>query len=472
MSLTGALNAAGNGLASSQTLSQVAADNVANAMTPGFVRRRGILVSPGIGQGGAMVAEIRREVDASLNRMSRLENGKMMRQQAIYESLQNYTIYLGQPGDGTSPAEKFSAFNTSLTTLVNLPSSTNAQLGAVLASDDLSSAIRGANGNLANVRADVDMEIRYEVADLNQNLYDLVALNQRTRDFRPGTFEAAQFGDQIDKVLDQIADIVDIRITSGVDGAVNVYTTGGGSLLEGNRVYDITYNPGDGSFFAGAQDITPGKTGVHGVDQGSLAGFAELKRDIIPRFQLQLDEYARGLIQAFEGSDASLVPGQAGLFTDAGLSYDPTRLEGLAGRIAINDAVRQEAGGQGWRIRDGLGATSEGPTADATQVQAFIGSLSQALNADPLTGIGSTVTVAEYAAEFVSTQSSERARAESSFNAARSAAEVVAASRQNSEGTNIDEEMMRLQMIQQSYAANSKVLTTVSEMLDMLLLAV
>ena len=130
MSLTSALNSAGAGLASSQTLSQVSADNVANAMTPGFVRRRGVLVSPGIGQGGAVVAEIRREVDASLDRMSRLESGKMMRQRAIYESLQNYTIYLGQPGDGISPADKFSAFNTSLTTLVNLPSSTNAQSAA------------------------------------------------------------------------------------------------------------------------------------------------------------------------------------------------------------------------------------------------------------------------------------------------------------------------------------------------------
>ncbi len=472
MGLTSALNAAGTGLASNQTLSQVAADNVANAMTPGFVRRKAILVSPGIGQGGAIVGEIRREVDASLARMSRLENGKMMRQQAVYESLQNYTIYLGQPGDGTSPADKFSAFNTSLTTLVNLPSSTNAQSGTILAAGDLAAAIRGANGTLANVRADVDMEIRYEVADLNQNLYDLAALNQRTREFRPGTAEAAQYGDLIDKVLDQIADFTDIRITPGLDGAVNVYTTGGAALLEGNRVYDVTYNPGDGSFYAGTQDITPDKPGQHGIDQGSLAGFADLKRDIIPRFQLQLDEYARGLIQAFEGSDASLAPGQAGLFTDAGFAYDPARLEGLAGRIAVNDAVRREMGGETWRIRDGMGATVEGYTADATQIQTFIDSLGVALNADPQTGIGSTVTVAEYAAEFVSTQSSERARAETGFNAARSAAEVVAASRQNSEGTNIDDEMMRLQMIQQSYAANSRVLTVVTEMLDMLLAAV
>lgn len=472
MSITSALNAAGTGLASSQTLSQVAADNVANAMTPGFVRRRAVLVSPGIGQGGVIVTEIRREVDASLNRMARLENGKMMRQQAVYESLQNYTIYLGQPGDGISPADKFSAFNTSLTTLVNLPSSTNAQAGTVLAASDLASSIRGTNGTLANVRADVDMEIRYEVADLNQNLYDLAALNQSTRNFRPGTSEAAQFADQIDKVLDQISDIVDIRITSGVDGAVNVYTTGGASLLEGNRVYDITYNPGDGSLFAGEQNITPGEPGVHGIDQGSLAGFIELKRDIIPRFQLQLDEYARGLMQAFEGSDTSLTAGQAGLFTDAGFAYDPARLDGLAGRIEVNDAVRREAGGETWRIRDGMGATTEGYTSDATQIQSFINSLSTEVNADPETGIGSTVTVAEYAAEFVSTQSSERARAETSFNAARSAAEVVAASRQNSQGVNIDDEMIRLQLIQQSYAANSKVLTVVTKMLDMLLTAV
>ncbi|MDC0739464.1 flagellar hook-associated protein FlgK [Cognatishimia sp. SS12] len=472
MSLSGALYTATAGLNVNQSLSRVTAGNVANAMTEGYARRDAHLVSTSIGTGGVQVAEIRREVDAALVRMSRNENSKMAEQQAIHEGLRDYTLFLGQIGDGASPAEKFSAFNSSMTTLVNLPSSAAAQQGAVFAAEDLAASIRDASDRLANVRADVDMEIRYEVSDLNDMLYQLRDFNTRLGDFAPGSHEAAAFHDQIAKTLDQVSGIVDIRVTQTADGWVNVYTTGGAALLEGDRVQDVTYNPGDGSFFAGSQEITPGEPGVRGIEHGSLAGFATLKRETIPQFQLQLDEYARGLIQSFEAADATLTTGQAGLFTDNGFAFDAANLEGLASRLRVNEALHAGAGGSAWLIRDGLGATAQGPASSATQIQAFIDGMNQSFSADPGTGINAAVTLADFGAEVVTAQGTATARAEQSYNAARSAAEVIQASRQNVEGVNIDEEMQKLMMIEQSFAANSKMLTAVAEMLDTLLAAV
>ena len=472
MSLSGALYAAGSGLAVNQTMSRVTAGNVANAMTEGYTRRNTLLVSTSLGTGGVLVAEIRREIDTALIRMSRSENSKMAEQQAIHEGLRDYTVFLGQPGDGTSPGEKFGEFSSSLTTLVNMPSSTAAQQGVIFAAENLTASIRDASDRLASVRADVDMEIRYEVSDLNDLLYQIKNLNLKIRDFEPGTLEAAGYNDQVDQVLDQISGITDIRVTRTTDGWVNVYTTGGAALVEGDQVQDVTYNPGDGTFFAGTQEITPGVDGVRGIEHGSLAGFAALKRDIIPEFQLQLDEYARGLIQAFESADASLAVGQAGLFTDNGFAYDPANLEGLASRLRVNDAVQSGAGGSAWMVRDGLGAAAPGPASDSTQVQAFIDGIHQAMNADPLTGINASVTLFDYGSNMVTAQGVATSRAEQSFNAARSAAEVIQASRKNVEGVNIDEEMQKLMMIEQSFAANSKMLTAVAEMLDTLLAAV
>ena len=470
MSLSSALHIATTGLTTAQTQSRITADNISNAMTPGHVRREAVLVSTGTG--GAVVSEVRRDVDAALVRMARAESGKMAHQQAIQEGLRDYTIYLGQPGDGLSPAEKFSEFNTALTTLVNMPSSTGAQSAAVYAAEDLAASIRGANDTLANVRAEVDMEIRYEVADLNQALHDLAKMNGQVRDFEPGTLEAAQLGDRMDKVLDQISEIVGIRVTQTADGRVNVQTTGGAALLEGDRVQDVSYNSGDGTFMAGDTEITPGKSGVRGIEEGSLAGFAELNSEILPKFQLQLDEYARGLIQAFEGADASLAAGDAGLFTDNGSAFDPAKIDGLAGRIRVNNAVSHDGGSEVWRIRDGMAATGPGGAADPTQIQAFIDTLDTAVGADPATGLNAGVTLANFGAEMVSAQSAERTRVENNYNAARSAAEMVQASRQNVEGVNIDEEMQKLMLIEQSYAANSKMLTAVAEMVDTLLAAV
>ncbi|WP_372884238.1 flagellar hook-associated protein FlgK [Shimia sp.] len=470
--LTTALYTARTGLASTQTLSSVTADNIANSATPGYVRRSALLSSAGPDQGGALVREIRREVDHALVRMSRRETSRMARQQAVHEGLASYTVYLGQPGDGISPAEKFSAFQNSLTTLVNSPSSNGAQSGAVLAAEDLAASIRGASETLTETRAEVVMEIRYEVAELNQALYDLAALNNSRRNFAPGTAEAAQFDDDIDSLLDQISGIADIRTSRASDGLLSVYTTGGVALLEGDTVHDVTYNTGDGTLKAGVNDITPDRAGIRGLEQGSLAGLSELSQEILPQFQLQLDEYARSLIEAFENADASLSAGQPGLFTDNGFALDPNDTEGLAARIAVNDAVKVGIGSEVWKLRDGLGATAEGEASDSTQIQAFLDALDAPAGVDSATGIPATVSIADLGAEIVTAQSTTRARAESQFNAASSAAAVVLSARQNAEGVNIDEEMQKLLLIEQSYAANSKMLQTISEMMDTLLAAV
>ncbi|GLO79748.1 flagellar hook-associated protein FlgK [Sulfitobacter pontiacus] len=472
MSLSGALNSATAGLHTTQGQSRIAADNVSNAMTPGYVRREAVLVTASGGQGGAVISEVRREVDATLQRMSRLENSRMTQYQSIQEGLTTYTAYLGQPGDGTSPADRFNDFQNSLTTLVNMPSSNGAQTSVALAAEDLVRSVKGAATTLSTTLNDVNMEIRYEVADLNTALYQLRDLNASGSGFTPGSLEAAQFDEKVDTILDQISGIVDTRIHRSSNGSISLYTVSGAALLEGRVVQDVTFNPSDGTLMAGNQDITPFKDGVRGIQHGSLAGLSELKRETIPQFSQQLDEYARGLIQTFEEADASLAPGEAGLFTDNGIAFDPANITGLASRLQINSKISSTGGAEVWRIRDGLGATSPGAGSETVQINAFLAGLDTAMNAATGTGIPAEVTLRDFSAEMITSQAATRARAENDFNAAASAAEVVMSARRNSEGVNIDDEMQQLLLIEQSYAANSRVLTAVSEMIDTLIAAV
>jgi len=472
MSLTGALNSATAGLHTTQGQSRIAADNVSNAMTPGYVRREAVLVTASGGQGGAVISEVRREVDATLQRMSRLENSRMTQYQSIQEGLTTYTAYLGQPGDGTSPADRFNDFQNSLTTLVNMPSSNGAQTSVALAAEDLVRSVKGAATTLSTTLNDVNMEIRYEVADLNTALYQLRDLNASGSGFTPGSLEAAQFDEKVDTILDQISGIVDTRIHRSSNGSISLYTVSGAALLEGRVVQDVTFNPSDGTLMAGNQDITPFKDGVRGIQHGSLAGLSELKRETIPQFSQQLDEYARGLIQTFEEADASLAPGEAGLFTDNGNAFDPANITGLASRLQINSKISSTGDAEVWRIRDGLGATSPGAGSETVQINAFLAGLDTAMNAATGTGIPAEVTLRDFSAEMITSQAATRARAENDFNAAASAAEVVMSARRNSEGVNIDDEMQQLLLIEQSYAANSRVLTAVSEMIDTLIAAV
>ena len=269
--------------------------------------------------------------------------------------------------------------------------------------------------------------------------------------------------------IDKIAGIVDVRVYYNADGSLNLFTSGGAALVERTQMRDITFDLSDGTLRAGDLDITPNKPGVRGVTEGSLAGLLELKRDIIPRLQLQLDEYARSLITAFEDSDVSLAPGQPGFFTDGGSAYDPANVAFLASRIDVNDILKQSTGGEFWRVRDGLGATTQGDPSGNGQIQSYIDALQLGALPAAGTGIDGDVTVADFAAQMVAAQGNERARSQELALAARSTAEIVISSREAFEGVNIDEELQDLQMIQQSYAANSRVLTTVLGLIDTLL---
>ncbi|MGR3531514.1 MAG: flagellar basal body rod C-terminal domain-containing protein, partial [Sulfitobacter sp.] len=161
-----------------------------------------------------------------------------------------------------------------------------------------------------------------------------------------------------------------------------------------------------------------------------------------------------------------------GLFTDNGSAFSAANSVGLAGRLQVNDKLLATGALEVWRVRDGLGASAQGPASEAGQINAFIAALDKPLSSASGTGIPTDVTIRDFAAEMITSQALERVKSENDFNAASSAAEVVMSARRNSEGVNIDDEMQQLILIEQSYAANSRILSTVSDMIDTLIAAV
>ena len=92
---------------------------------------------------------------------------------------------------------------------------------------------------------------------------------------------------------------------------------------------------------------------------GRLTGLVAVRDGVAVTYQNQLDEIARGLIQAFAESDQSAtptLPDVPGLFTYAGAPAMPPAgsvLTGLAGTIKVNASVDPAQGGNAARLRDG-----------------------------------------------------------------------------------------------------------------------
>lgn len=471
MGLSSALFTGMSGLKSTQKWSEITARNISNANTEGYVKKTTQFATRSdISGGGVYVSEIRREIDSSLDRMFRYETSKMERQKAIFEGIEEYTAILGQPGDEKSPASKLSEFKSSLLSLVNTPSSSGVQRSVVTSADNLTKTLRDTSYSLEQLRSETIMEIKYEVADLNENLYRLGELNRdilRLNQVPEGSNETL---DEIARIVDKVASQINIRTTTGPNGRVNIFTGGGTPLLEDNAINEVSYNVGTGRLTAGTIDITPHDPTVRGFEHGRMSGLIEVQNNIIPKFQLQLDEFARSLIEGFQGADATVdAANPTGLFTDNTIAFDPANLEGLAGRIRVNDNVKPENGGALYRIRDGVNATTPLAASNSDQVNGFLAFFNQGLTFDPNTEIPTNVTIETYANNMVASQQTARTRAEDEYSSVQVTAETIRGSRESMQGVNIDDELQQLLVIEQAYAANSQLMKTVANMMDTLI---
>jgi flagellar hook-associated protein 1 FlgK len=203
---------------------------------------------------------------------------------------------------------------------------------------------------------------------------------------------------------------------------------------------------------------------------GSLDALFQVRDELAVSAQQDVDAIARDLIERFADPavDPTLAPGAPGLFTDGGDPLDPLSETGLAGRIEITALVDPQQGGEVWRVRTGLGATGPGDPGAADLILA----LSDALNDPRVVASGSSSssprTASDLASDFLSRIGTQRQAADGNVTYAAAKWEAIRTLELEG-GVDTDEELQKLLVIENAYAANARVIQTVDEMLDLLL---
>jgi flagellar hook-associated protein 1 FlgK len=160
------------------------------------------------------------------------------------------------------------------------------------------------------------------------------------------------------------------------------------------------------------------------------------------------------------------------LFTDSGAAHDrtdPAQVVGLSERIAVNALVDPDQGGSLWRIRDGVQATAPGAPGDATQVRSFLAVFDESVSYSAGAGLSMSARIGSYATEFVGYQGNQRAAFEERATYQGSISDSLVTQRSNLEGVNVDDEMQKLLLFEQTYNASAKVIQAVRDMMDTLL---
>ncbi|MCB1366722.1 MAG: flagellar hook-associated protein FlgK [Rhodobacteraceae bacterium] len=483
MSVSGSLFNAYSGLVASARMAEAVSHNVANALTPGYGRREVELTAAGLnGRGaGVRIADIRRDVNAAAIADRRLAEADLDGAGSRSEALGRLEQAIGIPGEAGSLSDLVTRFETALSAAESRPDSDVRLQNVLFAARDLTNAVNRISDTTQTLRMEADHDIDVAVGMLNATLGQVAELN---RDIRVQTRAGQDVNGLLDQrqvLVDQISGLVPIRVLPRDHGEIAIMTTGGASLLDG-----VTGELGftgaglittDMSLASGAlsgltlrgKEVAIG-SGTGPFAGGRLAALFDIRDRIAPATSAGIDAFARDLAERLEtpGLDPTLPPGSAGLFTDASNPTDPALEAGLAGRLAVNIAADPDAGGALWRLRDGLGAALPGEVGDNRLLSGFAAALA-ALRVPASGAFGASArSLSGLAGDLAGRTGADRLQSEDRESYAAARFQQLQGLEADS-GVDTDQEMQKLLLIENAYAANARVVSTVDEMLKTIL---
>jgi flagellar hook-associated protein 1 FlgK len=460
MSLSIGLDSAVKALRAHQLAVDVASHNIANAQSPGFSRQRVLLRPDGLNASdrnshdsilgksgnGVTASEVTRVRDIFLDFQARQTSSSSTQYDAFSTALGRVELTFNEPGeDGI--AGLMGKFFNAWHDVVNDPESPAARVALVHATTTLTSNLQRAANDLTTLRADVNQDVislqeqinsrSEEIANLNQQIVQVEATGDKANDLR----------DRRDLLLDQLSALGQVTYSENSDHSVSVYL-GNHELVSQSQFQTVqaVTDPANPAMeilvFKGDQTNVTSNT-------GKLRGLYDARDIAIPGVLAKLDTLATNLIASVNALHA------------AGFGLDGTTGQTfLVGTSASTIAL------------DPLMASNPEKIA-ASNLLGTVGNSANALAIADLQKMASVAlggaTIEQYYGNMVSVLGSDVNRAEGLASSNALLNSHIESQRQSVSGVNLDEEITNMNSSQHAYQAASRVISTIDEMLDVLI---
>src|SRR3954469_20670069 len=351
MSLSSALSTAMAGLRANQAALTIVSSNVANAKTPGYVTQgiNQIEVAGGAGQGANVrINGVNRQLDQYIQAQLRTESagGAYADQTAsILSQLQN--VY-GTPGEAGTLETAFSNLTGALQGLSASSGASSAQAAVLSAAQSLAQQLNATTTGIQALRSNIEQDIGVSVGQANVAINQIAQYNARLQGMDVTDPAAATLMDQRDNPINQLAQLMDIRVVTDNANQANVFTNSGIQLVGGPQASQLDFNS-QGTLNANAQwNANPALSGVgtitvkmpnggtfdmianNAIASGQLAADLKLRDTTLVQAQAQVDQLAAVLASSL--SDITK-PGTAVAGPPAGFDLD---LSGVQPGNSIN----------------------------------------------------------------------------------------------------------------------------------------
>lgn len=481
MSITSALYAAKSGLEVNGRKAEIVANNVANASTPGYVKRSLVVgeFMSGSDMSGAIALGVSRAGDERVAAQRRDMSSDLAQATVLSSTWQAISRKVGDSVSGGGLFSAFSRFETGLSEAIASPESATTLSALFDAARLLSSELNSMAAYAVQARAEADQEINDGVSNVNAALSRIQDINTRISRAEENSALAAALMDERGRLVDEVAQFLPVDAIRRTSGTVDIVTREGVYLINGGTLRQIEFTPApaftpDKTLASGdlsgisieGVDLTPGAASFGAISAGQFGALFTLRDQDLPAFIDQLDMVAQDLITRLSADsiDPTKTPGAFGLFVDP---QNAGQL-GLASRIALNPAVDPAQGGDTRRLRDGLGSAGPGPPGNSAILRAIFSALTE-VKAVSANGIRGNFSSAGLAAELSSVTGRKRIYEESIQASTQTQYLAMVEAEQRETSVDIDKEMESLLLIEQAYAANARVIQIAGEMLNMLM---
>ena len=339
MSISSALNIAISGLRTTQQQVDLTSANIANADTAGYTRKT--VTSQNMAAGGVASLGVKNgQVQRTLDKFV-LERYQQSLSTASYaDTMADYQSRLdamyGTPGDVNALDTIYNDFTSSLEALTTTPEDYTTRAMVLANAQGLTSQLNELSTQIQDMRAETEKQLSDGVGQVNNLLQSIQTVNADIIRFSAGTSDPVQLLDQRDALVNELSQYMDIRVEEVDNNGITIHTGGGTLLFDGTAAklsFDAAGTVTPYSAWSNGSDRTLGTITLqtdagYTVDlieqgafsSGSLAAYVNLRDDVLPEAQAQLDEFASALSLALsnrteEGSAVTVGP-QSGFDID------------------------------------------------------------------------------------------------------------------------------------------------------------
>jgi flagellar hook-associated protein 1 FlgK len=345
MSLGSALATAMSGLRANQAALAIVSSNVANAQTPGYITQRVNQVETATGDLGASVsiAGVSRELNQFIQTQLRTEtSGGAYASQMASVLTQLQSVY-GTPGAAGTLETAFSNFTSALQSLQTTSGSSSAQITAVTAAQALAQQLNATTQGVQTLRSNAEQDLNISVGQANAAMTEIAQINTRLQGMSSTDPAAATLMDQRDKAIDQLSQLMDIRVSVNNTNQATVYTNSGVELV-GVEASTLSFNS-QGTLNANSQwNANPAKSSVgtlsvklangasvdlvatNSISSGQIAADLTLRDKTLVQAQAQIDQLAASMASALSDKTTSGTAAPAALTPKAGFDLDLSNL--------------------------------------------------------------------------------------------------------------------------------------------------